>query len=356
MEKVNSVKVSIIVPVYNTQKYLERCITSLIRQTLREIEIILVDDGSVEECAKLCDAWKAKDRRIRVIHKQNEGLGYARNTGIEAAQGEYLAFVDSDDYVDVSMYEKLYQKAKAEHTELVVGGYWKVYKNGNREACRNIGIPQSVEGKQVITVLLANMLGSPPSYPSDDYIGMSVWKNLYSTELLRRYDIRFPSEREYISEDIIFHIELLHHVKKAVVVNQPYYYYCQNTGSLSTSYRPDRFRRVKKLYLYEKELLDRYGILEAGVLQLQRTFIANVRVCIMMEAFNGRRNGDIKKARRNIKLYCQDPVLQQVLRGYPYKKLPVKQRIFTYYMIKARGTILYVLSTLQNIRNAKKRG
>ena len=104
-------KVSVIVPVYNTEKYLEQCIKSITSQTISEIEIIIVDDGSKKECANLCDSLTKTDERIRVIHKENAGPGFARNTGIEAAKGEFIGFVDSDDYIKPNMYETLYNVA-----------------------------------------------------------------------------------------------------------------------------------------------------------------------------------------------------------------------------------------------------
>ena len=111
-------KVSIIVPVYNVEKYLDRCMQSLLGQTLKELEIILVDDGSPDNSPALCDNYESASDNlhwpiIKVIHKINEGLGFARNSGLEIATGEYIAFLDSDDFVDVNMYEQLYLKAKA---------------------------------------------------------------------------------------------------------------------------------------------------------------------------------------------------------------------------------------------------
>ena len=103
---------SIIVPVYNTEKYLERCMDSIVNQTLKNIEIIIVDDGSKEECAVLCDEISKTDSRIKVVHKENGGLGFARNTGLEVANGEYIGFVDSDDYIERVMCETLYNAAK----------------------------------------------------------------------------------------------------------------------------------------------------------------------------------------------------------------------------------------------------
>ena len=105
-------KISIIVPIYNVEKYLDRCMQSLLNQTLTDIEIIMVDDGSPDRCPQMCDEYAKKDSRIKVIHKSNAGLGYARNSGLEIATGEYVAFVDSDDYVYTQIYESLYVSAK----------------------------------------------------------------------------------------------------------------------------------------------------------------------------------------------------------------------------------------------------
>lgn len=116
-------KVSIIVPVYNVEKYLDRCMQSLLGQTLKELEIILVDDGSPDNSPALCDNYESASDNlhwpiIKVIHKINEGLGFARNSGLEIATGEYIAFLDSDDFVDVNMYEQLYLKAKAKDIDV----------------------------------------------------------------------------------------------------------------------------------------------------------------------------------------------------------------------------------------------
>ena len=115
-------KVSVIVPVYNTEKYLERCMKSILNQTLKDIEIIMVDDGSKEECAKLCDKFAAEDSRVRVIHKENGGLGFARNTGLSESKGEYVGFVDSDDYIEPLMCEELYTSAVKNDADMAISG------------------------------------------------------------------------------------------------------------------------------------------------------------------------------------------------------------------------------------------
>ena len=121
---------SVIVPVYNVEAYLPKCIESITAQTYEQLEIILIDDGSTDRCPWICDKYAEKDSRIKVIHKKNGGLGFARNSGLDIAAGEYFAFVDSDDYVDLDFYEKLYTAAKNGDYDLAQGGISK--KHGDR--------------------------------------------------------------------------------------------------------------------------------------------------------------------------------------------------------------------------------
>ena len=123
-------KVSIVVPIYNVEKYLKQCIESIINQTLQDIEIILVDDGSPDNCPQICDEYAKKDSRIKVVHKKNGGLSSARNAGIEVATGDFIGFVDSDDYIELDMYEKMYNIAKENHVDFVVSDYYKVSDKG----------------------------------------------------------------------------------------------------------------------------------------------------------------------------------------------------------------------------------
>jgi glycosyltransferase involved in cell wall biosynthesis len=122
--------ISIIVPIYNVEKYLDRCITSLRNQTLKNIEIILVDDGSPDNCPNLCDKYAQQDYRIKVIHQKNKGLGLARNAGIDIAQGKYIAFVDSDDYVSTKMYEQLYNESLKQDFDIIYCGVNSQKSNG----------------------------------------------------------------------------------------------------------------------------------------------------------------------------------------------------------------------------------
>lgn len=121
---------SVVVPVYKVEPYLDRCVESIVNQTYSNLEIILVDDGSPDRCPQMCDEWAKRDGRIKVVHKQNAGLGMARNTGIENAAGEYICFFDSDDYVALDTIEKAYRLAAAEKSDIVLFGYYNVNQDG----------------------------------------------------------------------------------------------------------------------------------------------------------------------------------------------------------------------------------
>ena len=125
-------KVSIIVPVYRVEKYINRCVESLINQTLSDIEIILVDDGSPDNCPAICDEWAKKDNRIKVVHKRNGGLSSARNAGLAVATGKYIGFVDSDDDVEMDMYEKMVSVAEREQVDFVMADYFRIFENGEK--------------------------------------------------------------------------------------------------------------------------------------------------------------------------------------------------------------------------------
>ena len=316
-------KVSIIIPIYNTEKYLVRCMDSVLRQTLEEIEIILVDDQSPDNAPAMCDEYALSDSRIRVIHKKNGGLGLARNSGLEIATGEYVAFLDSDDYVDKRMYELLYQTATENDCQLVMSGYNFVDRHGKVSDCTNTMPKELYKGNRVKELLLAT-LGASPSDLADNIMGMSVWRGIYSMKTIRENHIRFHSEREFICEDAIFHIDFFHHIQRAYIIEEPLYFYCNNPGSLSRVFRKDRFEKDKILYQKEYEMLDTYGSLADGKTYIDRMFLTFTRV-FLTEAVYQLKTGE---AMVWIKNTLSDDLLRKILADYPYNRNPRKQRVF----------------------------
>lgn len=226
-------KVSIIVPVYNVEKYLDRCMQSLLGQTLKELEIILVDDGSPDNSPALCDNYESASDNlhwpiIKVIHKINEGLGFARNSGLEIATGEYIAFLDSDDFVDVNMYEQLYLKAKAKDIDVVYCNC-NIYKDKKHIYPRK-DVEEEVifRGREAVDDFLLDMIAPLPEYHHDVRYMMSVGHAIYRHSIFMEHRVQFVSEREFVSEDIIFDIDFLSHVRSVCYLPDCLHYYVVN--------------------------------------------------------------------------------------------------------------------------------
>lgn len=322
--------VSVVVPVYNVEKYIIRCLDSLIAQTLQNIEIIVVNDGSSDASLSIIDKYKHKHNNIKIINKENGGLSSARNAGIELASGMYIGFVDADDWVDSNMYENLYNSALKHQADMVLsGGFCKVFGNGDESVISSKLTKEVYSGVELIEELLLPMIGSKSKEKDDISIEMGVTLNLYRTEILNNLSLRFLSERIYISEDILFNIHFLKNSSRVSSDKSIYYYYWQSQGSLTRIYKKNRFALECELYTYMNNLLLDLGLLDMGIARLQRMFIGRARTCIISEVIANSKSNSLQKT-RNIGEITNCPLLKEVVKQYPINHLPVKTRLTTY--------------------------
>ena len=226
--------VSIVVPIYNVEKYLDRCIESIVKQTYQNIEIILVDDGSPDHCPAMCDEWAGKDARIKVVHKQNAGLGMARNTGMDHAEGKYIFFFDSDDYVDCTIVEKCVASAEQNEADAVVFGRCDVYDDGRVSPKKITSSKLFFHEEEIKNELLPGMFTYKMGF------GVSVWGKMYRFEAFKKLGIRFVSEREIISEDAYFALVFFSKIQIVSIVPEALYFYYKRGTSLSRMYKADR--------------------------------------------------------------------------------------------------------------------
>ena len=338
--------VSVVLPIYNVEKYLSRCLESVVNQSYRKLEIILVDDESPDKCPEICDKWAAKDSRIKVIHKKNGGLGHARNTGIENATGEYICFVDSDDYIASDTIEKAYEAVKKENADIGIFGFLTVDKNGN---VTNVITPktkcQKYVDEKVLTVFLPDLISWNPDNGVATDLRMSAWTALYSMELIQRNSWRFVSEREIISEDVYSLLDLYRNVKTVVVIPEAFYFYCENETSLTHSYKKDRYNRIKHFY---KACIDRCEKLEYSKEVKRRMaypFTANSIAAMKMIAISDLSNTEKKKMISDI---VNDETMQNVVNQMNLKKESIARKILflsmkhrmtfiCYWLIKAKA-------------------
>lgn len=233
MQVKNTPFVSVIVPVYKAQEYIERCIESILAQTHSNLELILVDDGSPDKSGEICDGYAAKDDRIKVIHTPNRGVSSARNTGIDHAVGEYLIFVDSDDWVSSVYVEEL---LPINGEDLVHGGYTCVV-DGVVEDC-SFYTEHISERSQWIERFRETWSKGPL---------MAPWSNCYKRKTIEKYDIRFDATID-ISEDQLFNLEYLQHCNKVrYAENYNYFYTMQKDGSLMNKHHACRTLSVIKV-------------------------------------------------------------------------------------------------------------
>lgn len=243
--------VSVIIPVYNVEAYLDRCIKSVVSQTYPNLEIILVDDGSTDQSGDMCEAWKEFDQRIKVIHKENGGLGFARNSGLDAAQGDYVIFLDSDDYLSLSAIEECLTALDGNDADTVWYGMVKVRTDGSLMK-RPLPVAAVYAGSEVTASFLPNAATDDLIHHVSLEISLNCNSFLIKKEIIDNAHWRLVSEREIISEDYYSLLYLLKHVNKVVVLPRLLYYYCLNQSSLTQSYREDRFEKNK--YFYTRSL------------------------------------------------------------------------------------------------------
>ena len=223
--------ISVIVPVYRVEEYLERCVKSILSQTYKNLEVILVDDGSPDQCPAICDACAEKDARVKVIHQENKGLSGARNAGIDAASGEYLAFVDSDDYVSPHFIEELYQLLQ--DTGCAIGQCRFSYVKGD-------GLVE--EGDSAFCIYRGESLMEQLYGPEEKATCFVVaWNKLYRAELFKETGIRYPEGR--IHEDEATTYRLFHEAKKLAFLDRALYgYYTENGGSITSVFSAKRLQ------------------------------------------------------------------------------------------------------------------
>ena len=340
--------VSIIVPVYNVSMYVEKCLQALVGQSLNNMEIILVDDGSTDTSGQICDQYAEKYQNIKVIHCENNGLGMARNRGLEIASGEYVGFVDSDDFISQRMYEILYRNAIENEADISYCA-WKRFTveepTGESliEDDENHLQLQMWSGKEDIRQYLLDRIGRPPVCREDNFYGATVCGGIFRRQLLEEYSIHFESEKVFIAEDMLFDIDVILRCRKVVHCDAVLYFYRYNPASLTTVYRLDRFEKNVILYREMYNRLSKEFLTEDCFHSMSRYLLTAARIGIIQEAAFIKTNGR-EYARKKIKEICNCKEVQTILKKYPYKLLPPKYR-YLCFLEKKRAAFLILFFT-----------
>ena len=259
--------ISIIVPVYNIGKYLNKCVTSIVNQTYKKLEIILIDDGSTDNSGKICDEWKEKDNRIKVIHKENGGPSKARNYGIEVATGNYLFFVDGDDYIELDIVEKLYKNLiKSNSIISACGHILETYSDKLIRFANNNFVVNSEEALKRL-------------FTGDDLF-VVIWGKLYKKELFDT--IKFPVGK--INEDVAILYRLIDKAGTVSHIAEAGYHYIQRKDSLThLKYNKDRLTLVPVLEECVKFIKEKYPNLTEYV---EWSYTLSLNTCVILTSKN----------------------------------------------------------------------
>lgn len=294
-------KVSVIVPVYNVEKYLDKCLNSLVNQTLKDIEIIVINDGSTDNSEKIIKKYQKKHKNIKYIKKNNGGVSEARNVGLEQATGEYIGFLDSDDWLEENMYEKLYNKAKKEDFDIV--------------ACDTQAIFPTK--KTYISSNIKNDYVKNTELMIDAYA--VIWNKIYKKEIIK--DIKFKKDMNFC-EDVEFLYMVYSKVKKIGVLKEPLHNYLQREGSLTYVYDEKLYKLIEAMddvveyykknkiyYKYKNELEYTY------VRYLYATFIKRMAKTRDKKEFNKAVKISIDKVQKMFPYYKKNKYFYQNIKG-----------------------------------------
>lgn len=335
--------ISVIVPIYNVEKYLDQCIQSLFSQTLENIEIILVDDQSPDHCPELCDRYAEDHPNIKVIHKKNAGLGMACNSGLELASGKYVAFLDSDDWVDPEMYFTMFEAVEKNHCDMVFTGLKRVDNDGRLLGYLDHRDTFQLFEREEIQELAKDMIASSPEIAVERTIQMSAKVVLYRRDVLQKNNLRFVSEREVLSEDLHFNLSVLRHSSRVCILPQSFYNYRITPLSITANVKLTLFERYKNLYYYVIRECDELLIKNAEQ-RVQRMFIGFCRTYIR-QIFQS--SYDSKSKKDTIRAICKDPVWTSIFDNYPVSKMPLGHRLFFCAMRYNQFFILKALSAIK---------
>lgn len=335
----SKLNITVIVPVYNVERYLEQCVRSILGQSYPVLEVLLIDDGSTDGSGELCERFSAENDRVRVVHKVNAGLGFARNTGLDNLRPgtTHVMFVDSDDWLEPGMVETYARAIEDTGADCVLGGFTKRDNEGNPQF--EFRLEDAVwEGDELAMGFVPRVCGSAPEV--SDSIPMSVCSSMFVKANIEDYFLRFPSEREVISEDFVFKYNYLRTCSKVVTTSCVGYSYRTNLSSLTTSYRPDRFDACLCFYNYACRLVMGSPAEVDCILRLKKTLFINMKMCIAQEVprVSGKSRSDACAAIRKM---VGDERLLKVISEYPYERFGFRQRVFVELLKQQAAVVLY---------------
>ena len=350
-------QVSIIVPVYNVENYIERCLNSLVNQTFKDIEIITINDGSTDKSLELLNKYAKEDIRISVIDLGDEGVSYCRNLGIEKANGKYIMFVDSDDWIDSSMVEVMYKKAEENNLDLVMCSYIREFKDHSKE--KKFNLPQEIIYKEdkVKNELLRKLVGPIKEELSNpemlDALG-TVWGKLYRADILKENKIKFVDLKKIGSaEDTLFNIFTFNYLKKVMFLNKPmYHYWRDNPKSVTSQYNPKLKEQRKVFFKYISDFIRENNFEQVFEEALNNRICTSVLGLGLIECSQNNKISEINKI-KNIKKIIYEEYIRNAYKNLELKYFSIHWRVFYFFIKNKMSFCSYLMLSIIEFLRAK---
>lgn len=332
--------ISVIVPIYKTEGYLNQCVNSIINQTYKNLEIILVDDGSPDNCPKMCDEFAEKDSRIKVIHKQNGGLMSARQAGLKIALGEYVGFVDGDDWIAPDMYEKLVNLIDKFNPDMVMCEFLYAYPEKSN---KSIQLPERefYDKSALECEIYPKMLFNPPYYNYG--VNPCCWSKLFKKKLLYNNLMKVPTEIK-IGEDAAFTYPCLLETNSLAYCSDYLYYYRINQNSMTKSYDENMENTILIPYSILKNAFAEYKNYNFDT-QLNYYLLTLINGIVRNEANSGNKKS-VKEKKSTFKKFTLNEDVVSAAKSIDYSVLPLHTKLYAKSLALKSPDLLYLYSLL----------
>lgn len=350
-------KISVIVPIYNVEKYLERCVNSILNQTFSDFEVLLINDASTDRSLEVARRF-SRDSRVRVLNKPHSGLGNTRNYGVEHAAGEYLLFVDSDDWIDKDMLSHLYSAAAEYKADLVLFNFVREnLQDGEQRVCKlPVNYPEF--GEEIRELLITELVG--PDREDNDWRHVEMlgcaWRRMYLRSWYLENGIRFGDEREIMLEDMPASVQAHCSAKRLLVVGGAYYHYRYNPDSLSTRYRPHKMEMLTRCYAEVRRILTKRGLYDRYAKRHLAWFLRSAVHSSLVNCFSPKNPAGFPGRYREVHSILKNPYVKEASRSDYLKNGSRADRLILR-MIRSRATpVIYLFyrfysrSLLRDIR------
>ena len=336
-------EISVIVPVYRAEAFLRKCTDSIVNQTFFDWELLLIEDGSPDQSGALCDKIAEEDARIRVFHKPNGGVSSARNLGLEQAQGTYIAFADSDDWLPPTALEDLHTALKEAGADSAGGAHYRAEPDGQLDVEPG-AMPAGVYGPaEIRTGILDRLMGERMGQPGAVLNGF-IWRFLFSASIIQTHHLTFSGA--YL-EDELFLLEYFYQAKSLAMIDTPVYYYLQNPASVTRQYLPDYMKTFTAFMKAKEALAERTGLGENQPLWRENSNWSGLLIAIGNE-FAASNPASWAEKRKAVRALCARPEMVQAIQSIRPQGLGRNKQMVADLVRKRQFWLLSLLYRLKN--------